>query len=83
MERETRVVVFESAVPAEIQLIKSKLEEADIETFTQNNYMSFMSTPTAEMLKLQVNLIEEPKAFKIIDAYLKETDIDLQGNETK
>lgn len=77
MERQTRVVVFESDNSAEIQLIKSKLESSDIVSFTQNAYMSFMSTPTAANLKLQVNLEDESKAFEIIDAYLKETDLDL------
>ncbi len=77
MERQTRVVVFESDSSAEIQLIKSKLEKNRIVSFTQNAYMSFMSTPTAENLKLQVNLEDESKAFDIIDAYLKETDLDL------
>ncbi len=79
MERQTRVVVFESDNSAEIQLIKSKLESNSIPSFTQNAYMSFMSTPTAADLKLQVNLNDESKAFDIIDAYLKETDLEL-GN---
>lgn len=78
MERETRVVVFECENPAELQLIKSKLGNADIATFTQNSYMSFISTPTAATLKLQVNLNDEKKALEIIDAYLKETDIEFK-----
>ena len=78
MERETRVVVFESENATEIQLVKSKLESVDIETFTQNNYMSFMSTPTAATLKLQVNLADEKKAFEIIDVYMKETDVEFK-----
>jgi len=67
MERQTRVSVFESDNPAEIQLIKLKLEEAGIDTFTQNGYMTFTTTPTATSLHLQVNLLDEPKAFEIID----------------
>ena len=78
MERETRAVVFECENPAELQLIKSKLENADIATFTQNSYMSFISTPTAATLKLQVNLTDEKKALEIIDAYMKETDIEFK-----
>lgn len=78
MERETRVEVFESEKAAEIQLVKSRLEKEDIATFTQNSYMSFMSTPTAATLKLQVNLVDEQKAFKVIDAYMKETDVDFK-----
>lgn len=79
MERETRAVVFECENPAELQLIKSKLEKEDIVTFTQNSYMSFMSTPTAATLKLQVNLNDEKQALEIIDAYLQETDLDIEG----
>ncbi len=74
MERKTRVVVFESDSPTEIQLIKSKLETKNITSFTQNSYMSFISTPTAENLKVLVNLTDEKKAFEIIDEYLKESD---------
>ena len=75
-ERQTRVSVFESDNPAEIQLIKSKLDEIGIQTFTQNGYMTFTTTPTATVLKLQVNLTDEAKAFEIIDAYLRETDLE-------
>lgn len=76
MERQTRVTVFESDQPAEIQLMKSKLSEIGIETFTQNGYMTFTTTPTATSLKLQVNLEDEQKAFEIIDEYLKNTDLE-------
>lgn len=79
MERETQVVVFESDNATEIELMKSKLKNADIEAETQNSYMSFMSTPTAAHLKLRVNLHDEAKAFEIIDAYLKETDLDIEN----
>ena len=81
MERETRVVVFESDNATEVQIVKSRLELDDIETFTQNNYMSFMSTPTAATLKLQVNLADEKKAFEVIDAYMKETDVDFKSDK--
>lgn len=77
MERQTRVTVFESENPAEIQLMKSKLEEADIATFTQNAYMTFTTTPTATTLKLQVNLEDEQKAFGIIDSYIQQSDLDI------
>ena len=80
MERETRVVVFESENAAEVQLIKSKLENEKINNFTQNSYMSFMSTPTAATIKLQVNLSDEKQAFEVIDVYLKETDLDLTSS---
>ncbi|MEN2434983.1 DUF2007 domain-containing protein [Weeksellaceae bacterium A-14] len=83
MERQTRVVVFESDSPAEIQLIRSKLEAAGIESFRQNGYMTFTTTPTATILKLQVNLKDESKAFEIIDAYLQETDLDIEENIKK
>lgn len=79
MERETRVAVFESDKPAEIQLIKSKLNEAGIESYTNNSYMTFTTTPTATALKLFVNLVDEAKAFEIIDAYLQETELSV-GN---
>ncbi len=80
MERETRVAVFESEKPSEIQLIKSKLDSQDISTFLNDKYMSFTTTPTASTIKLMVNIQDEEKAFKIIDAFLKESDLDLMNN---
>ena len=67
MERETRVAVFESEKPTEIQLIKSKLEAQDISVFLNDKYMSFTTTPTANTVKLLVNLSDEQKSFEIID----------------
>lgn len=71
MERQTRVAVFESDNPSEIQIIKAKLDEAKIENITENSYMTFTTTPTATSLKLKVNLADEKKAFEIIDSYLQ------------
>ena len=73
MERSTRVSVFESDKPAEIQLIKSKLDEANIANATENNYLTFTTTPTATSLKVMVDLKDEKKAFEIIDAYLQQS----------
>ena len=67
----TKVSVFESSNQQEIQLIKSKLEAAGIESEVDNSYLSFMSTPTATNMMLKVDLREESKAFEIIDAYLQ------------
>ena len=64
MERETRVAVFESEKPAEIQLVKSKLEAESISTFLNDKYMSFTTTPTASTVRLMVNLREEKKSFR-------------------
>ncbi|MCX8524831.1 DUF2007 domain-containing protein [Chryseobacterium formosus] len=72
MERNTRVSVFESDKPAEIQLIKSKLEDAQITNNVENNYLTFTTTPTATTLKVMVDLQDEKKAFDIIDAYLQQ-----------
>ena len=80
MERETRVAVFESEKPAEIQLIKSKLEAQDISIFLNDKYMSFTTTPTANTVKLLVNLSDEQKSFEIIDQYLQETDLEIKNN---
>lgn len=80
MERETRVSVFESEKPSEIQLIKSKLDAQNIPNFLNDKYMSFTTTPTASTIKLMVNLPDEKQAFEIIDAFLKETDLDLKDN---
>ena len=71
MERQTRVAVFESDNPSEIQIIKAKLDEAKIENITENSYMTFITTPTATSLKLKVSLADEKKAFEIIDSYLQ------------
>ncbi|MEG0761816.1 Putative signal transducing protein [Chryseobacterium piscicola] len=73
MERSTRVSVFESDKPAEIQLIKSKLDEAEITNDTENNYLTFTTTPTATSLKVMVDLQDEKKAFEVIDAYLQQS----------
>ena len=80
MERETRVAVFESEKPTEIQLIKSKLEAQDISVFLNDKYMSFTTTPTANTVKLLVNLSDEQKSFEIIDQYLQETDLEIKIN---
>ncbi len=80
MERQTRVAVFESEKPAEIQLIKSKLEAQDISVFLNDKYMSFTTTPTANTVKLLVNLSDEQKSFEIIDQYLQETDLEIKNN---
>ena len=72
MDLNTKVSVFEGDKPQEVQLIKSKLEEAGIEAEIDNSYMSFLSTPTATNLKVKVYLRDEKKAFDVIDHYLKE-----------
>ena len=74
MERSTRVSVFESEIPAEIQLIKSKLDDKGIESFTQDNYITFTTTPTANTLKVMVDLQNEAKAFEVIDNYLQNSE---------
>ena len=74
MERSTRVSVFESDKPAEIQLIKSKLDDAQIKNSIENNYLTFTTTPTATSLKVMVKLEDEKKAFEIIDAYLQQSE---------
>ncbi len=79
MTRQTRVSVFESENSAEIQLMKSKLEDAGIQNFTQNSYMTFIATPTANTLKLQVNLVDEKNALKIIDDFLQESELNLEN----
>ncbi|WP_374458807.1 DUF2007 domain-containing protein [Chryseobacterium taeanense] len=74
MERSTRVSVFESDKPAEIQLIKSKLDDAKIKNSVENNYLTFTTTPTATSLKVMVKLEDEKKAFEVIDAYLQQSE---------
>lgn len=67
----TRVSVFESDSAQEIQLIKSKLQDAGIESDVENAYLSFLTTPTATNMMLKVELKNEQNAFDIIDAYLQ------------
>ncbi|MDR6922462.1 MULTISPECIES: DUF2007 domain-containing protein [Chryseobacterium] len=74
MERSTRVSVFESDKPSEIQLIKSKLDDAQITNTVENNYLTFTTTPTATSLKIMVDLKDEKNAFNIIDAYLQQVE---------
>ncbi len=80
MERETRVAVFVSEKPAEIQLVKSKLEAQSITSFLNDNYMSFTTTPTANTVRVMVNLTDEQKAFEVIDKMLKETEFSPSNN---
>ncbi|MEC5156288.1 DUF2007 domain-containing protein [Chryseobacterium sp. MP_3.2] len=81
MARETRVSVFESEKNTEIQLLRSKLETQNIQTFLNDKYMSFTTTPTASIIKLMVNLQDEQKAFSIIDAYLQETELTFSNHK--
>lgn len=74
MERSTRVSVYESDNPSEIQLVKSKLDDAQITNTVENNYLTFTTTPTATSLKVMVDLLDEKKAFEIIDAYLQQNE---------
>lgn len=74
MERSTRVSVYESDNPSEIQLVKSKLDDAQITNSVENNYLTFTTTPTATSLKVMVDLKDEKKAFDIIDAYLQQNE---------
>ncbi|MFZ4928364.1 DUF2007 domain-containing protein [Chryseobacterium sp. Mn2064] len=74
MERSTRVSVYESDNPSEIQLVKSKLDDAQITNTIENNYLTFTTTPTATSLKVMVDLQDEKKAFEIIDAYLQQNE---------
>ena len=71
MDTITRVAVFESSNPQEIQLIRLKLEDAGIESEVGNSYLSFLSTPTATNTFVKVDIKEEQQAFNIIDEYLK------------
>jgi len=80
MERETRVSVFESEKPSEIQLIKARLDANNITSFLNDKYMSFTTTPTANTIKLMVNLQDEQRAFEIIDELIMKSDLDLTAN---
>ncbi len=80
MERETRVSVFESDKPSEIQLIKARLDANNITSFLNDKYMSFTTTPTANTIKLMVNLQDEQRAFDIIDELIMKSDLDLTAN---
>ncbi|CAH0207925.1 DUF2007 domain-containing protein [Chryseobacterium sp. WG14] len=74
MERSTRVSVFESDNPSEIQLVKSKLDDGQITNTVENNYLTFTTTPTATSLKVMVDLEDEKRAFEIVDAYLQQSE---------
>ena len=66
--------MFESDQPAEIQIIKSKLEAENIPVSLNDKYLTFTTTPTANSIRVMVNLTDEKKSFEIIDRYLKESD---------
>ncbi len=80
MERKTRVSVFESEKPSEIQLIKARLDANNSASFLNDKYMSFTTTPTANTIKLMVNLQDEQRAFDIIDELIMKSDLDLTAN---
>lgn len=80
MERKTRVAVFESENPSEIQLVKSKLEAHNIRSFLNDNYMSFTTTPTANTVNIMVNLQDEKKAFEIIDKMITDAEFNSSLN---
>jgi hypothetical protein len=42
--------------------------------------MSFTTTPTANTVRVMVNLQDEPKAFEVIDKMLKETEFNPNNN---
>lgn len=68
----TRVEVYQGENLPEVQLVRSKLEEAGIPCDIENSYMSFLGTPTSNTLKIMVKLKDEQKAFAVIDEYLKD-----------
>ncbi|WP_304343055.1 DUF2007 domain-containing protein [Chryseobacterium koreense] len=74
MEKIVKVPVFESDQPAEIQIIKSKLEAENIPVSLDDKYMTFTTTPTANSVRVMVSLTDEKKSFEIIDRYLQESD---------
>ncbi|GGP02452.1 hypothetical protein GCM10010992_06890 [Cloacibacterium rupense] len=70
-----RVSVFEADEMVQIQIVKKKLEDAGIACSVNTKYLNtLLSTPTATALKLEVNILDEQKAFEIIDAYLQSKD---------
>lgn len=74
MDVKTKVSVFESEVPQEVQRVRSRLDDAGIANLVENAYMTFTTTPTANTLKVMVNLEDEQRAFEVIDSLLKELD---------
>ena len=75
MERSTRVSVYESDNPSEIQLVKSKLDDAQIANTVENNYLTFTTTPTATSLaEGNGRSGRRKRAFEIIDAYLQQSE---------
>lgn len=74
MDTMIRVSVFEGDQLPEVQLVKSKLEEAGISAEIDNSYLSFLSTPTATSMCVKVMLKDEQKALQIIDKYLQDKE---------
>ncbi len=74
MDKITKVSVFESEIQQEMLLAKSKLQDAGLECWVSDKYMTFTTTPTANTLKLMVTLNDEKKAFEIIDSWLQQSE---------
>lgn len=72
MERATNVAVFESNQPNEIKLIQSKLNEAQIPNFLDDQEPADEDLVVENMKRLLVNINDESVAFQIIDQALQE-----------
>lgn len=83
MERSTRVSVYESDNPSEIQLVKSKLDDAQIANTVENNYLTFTTTPTATSLKVMVDLEEEKEHLKLLMLTFNKVKINKQFHNFK
>lgn len=74
MERSNLVSVFESESDMEIQNMQALLKNQQIETVVENVENKF--NPATTVFALKVDILNETKAFDIIDEYLQSQDRD-------
>ena len=74
MERSNLVSVFESESDTEIQNIQTLLKNQQIETVVENVENKF--NPETAVFAVKVDILNEIKAFDIIDEYLQSQDRD-------
>ena len=78
MDLKKKVPVYESEEMAEIEKFKVALDNAGIENETEESLMTFpFSFLKRNSIKLKVDIIDETRAFGIIDAILQDKK---QGN---
>lgn len=71
MTEEKKVLVYEGKEEKEVESIRKKLVIAGIEADFEDSPMAFPYPKEKNSLKLKVDIMDEAKAFEIIDRYVR------------